>query len=202
MSPMKSWQSYLDHHLDILGQDSTRESGSKIDSIAERIVERLVKGGKIVVAGNGGSASDANHIVGELMASFAHTRPGIRALSLVSNSSMLTAWTNDYEFETVFSRQIESLCEANDCVILISTSGASKNIVNAAISARAAGSFIVALTGQSPNALSALADETLSVDSTFTPTVQEAHEVYYHYLCLTLEKQYIAKMEYPLVPRY
>ena len=146
----------------------------------------------ILVCGNGGSASDAAHITGELVGRFLKERRAINAISLSANTSVLTAWANDYDFETVYSRQVEAHGRENGVLIALSTSGTSKNIVHAAKTAKTMGMKVIALTGEGGGALAAHADALLAVPSTKTPLIQQVHLCLYHYLCAEIEARCFA----------
>lgn len=186
-NPLESWKAYLEYHLLVVGSAEAHAMGSTIDQIVKRITAKIVRGGRLIVAGNGGSASDANHIVGELVASFAYERRGIDAISLSANSTVLTAWANDYGETSIFSRQVEAHMRQTDVLLLLSTSGNSANIVEAAQVGKQIGGYVVGLTGQGPNELMEICDDVITASSNFTPTVQEFHVVVYHYLCSAIE---------------
>jgi D-sedoheptulose 7-phosphate isomerase len=150
---------------------------------AERIGQRLLEGKKVLVAGNGGSAADAQHLAAELMVRFtAHRRP-FPAVALTTDTSILTAHGNDFGFDDVFARQVEGLANSGDVFVAISTSGRSPNILNACRVARQRGCYIVGLTGSAGAELAALCDDTVQVPSTTTARVQEAHTLILHLWC-------------------
>ncbi len=198
--PLRSWNTYLAYHRSVLSSSSATVVGEILDRIASRVGAILNSGGRLLVAGNGGSASDASHIVGELVASFAYERRGIDAISLSANSTILTAWTNDHDSASVFARQVEAHMRASDALLLLSTSGESVNVLRAAEAGRSIGGYIVGFTGAGPNGLSGLCDETVCAGSSFTPVVQEFHVVAYHYLCAAIERACLSGQ--PVIPRY
>lgn len=151
------------------------------------LVERLRAGNKLLVCGNGGSAADALHICAELVGRFFQERQALPAIALNADPAILTAWSNDYSYETVFSRQVEALAKPGDVVWGISTSGNSKNIVEALKTARKLGAATIALTGQGGGALTAHADILLAVPLSTTPRIQEVHMVTYHLICEAVE---------------
>ena len=156
----------------------TAEScGEEILRAAAAIVESLRAGGKILLCGNGGSAGDAQHLATEFVSTLTLDRPrdAIPAISLTTDTSLLTAVSNDFGFEHVFARQVEALGREGDVLIGISTSGNSANVVEAFERARAAGIRTIALTGESGGALGPLADIAINVPSPETSHVQEAH---------------------------
>ena len=200
--PLRSWDSYLASHVASTTTPSFAELGPELDRIAGRLAGILTAGGRILVAGNGGSASDANHIVGELVAAFAYERPALDVISLCSNSTILTAWSNDFDVDTVFSRQVEAHLRPSDALILLSTSGESANIVQAAMSGIRQGGYVLGLTGGQASSLSQLCTDVIQAPSTFTPTVQECHVVVYHYLCAAIERAYVQSSGGELAARY
>ncbi len=161
---------------------------ARIAQFAEKARAAVRAGGKVVLFGNGGSAADAQHIAAELTVRLGPERPGIAALGLTTNSSVLTAAGNDYGFERIFSRQIESLVTGGDVVVAISTSGASANVVRGAEAAGARGAFVVGLTGETGGALAAHCDLLLNVPSGNAQRIQEAHITIGHIVCSLLEQ--------------
>lgn len=162
-----------------------------IENIAEfarRGTETLRAGGKLVFFGNGGSAADAQHLAAELVVRLQKQRPGIAALALTTNSSILTAAGNDLGFEHLFSRQIESLVAAQDVLVAISTSGTSPNILAGVDAGRKRHSFIVAMTGETGGKLKGTVDLLLNVPSTNPQRIQEAHITIGHIVCGLIEE--------------
>ena len=151
--------------------------------------DSLSAGGKLMFAGNGGSAADAQHWAGELVSRFYYDRPGLPAIALTTDSSILTAIGNDYGYDYTFARQIEALGRAGDVFIAISTSGNSPNIVRAAQAARDAGIRVIGFTGAGGGKLLPLADICFRMPSTETPRIQEGHEFVGHMLCALIEAQ-------------
>lgn len=141
----------------------------------------------LLVCGNGGSAADAQHIVGEMVGRFLKERKAIKAISLCCNPSVLTAWSNDYSFETVFSRQVEAYGEKGGVLLGLSTSGNSANVVRAFQAARRAGMTTIALTGEGGGKLAPLSDFLFAVPSQSTPAIQQVHVCLYHYFCAGVE---------------
>ena len=156
-------------------------------AVAQHCEAVLRAGGKVMLAGNGGSAADAQHIAAELVARFEFDRPGLPALALSTDTSMLTAIGNDYGYEYVFSRQVQASGRPGDVFIGISTSGNSKNVVKAVEAAKAKGISTVALCG-SCGCLAALCDFALAVPSAHTPRIQENHILLGHILCALIEE--------------
>ncbi len=162
-----------------------------IQQIADRLIAGLERGHKLMVCGNGGSASDAQHMVAELVGRFEMERRPFPAIALTANSSILTAWANDYSYETVFSRQVEALAQSGDVLIGISTSGNSLNVLRAVETAKAKGVFTIGLSGEGGK-LAAATDLCLCVPSCSTPRIQEAHITVIHILCALIEKRLTA----------
>ncbi|GGW56589.1 D-sedoheptulose-7-phosphate isomerase [Streptomyces xantholiticus] len=143
----------------------------------------LPVGGRLLAAGNGGSAAQAQHLTAELVGRYRDERPARSAIALHAETSSVTAIGNDYGFDQVFARQVEAHGRPGDVLVLLSTSGGSANLISAAQTGRAAGLRVWAMTGPRPNPLAEAADETLCIDADSTATVQEAHLVAVHLLC-------------------
>ncbi len=158
-------------------------------SAAQACIAALRQRGKVMICGNGGSAADAQHWAGELVSRFLYDRPGLPAIALTTDSSILTAIGNDYGYERVFSRQVEALGQAGDVLLGLTTSGRSPNILAAMRAAREKGIVTVGFTGNGPGAadLAALCDITIRIPSAHTPSIQEGHEVLGHAICAMIE---------------
>ena len=154
---------------------------------AEACIAALRGGRKLMICGNGGSAADAQHWAGELVSRFHYDRPGLPAIALTTDSSILTAIGNDYGYERVFARQVEALGAAGDVLLAISTSGNSPNVVAALEAARARGIATVGFTGQGGGRMAALCDLCIRIPSSSTPRIQEGHEVLGHAICAMIE---------------
>ncbi|MFA5063412.1 MAG: D-sedoheptulose 7-phosphate isomerase [Candidatus Omnitrophota bacterium] len=161
---------------------------SQILQISEIVIDSIKKGGKLIVFGNGGSASDAQHIVAELVGRFKKDRPALAALALTTNTSIITALANDFGYETVFSRQLEALAGKLDVALGISTSGKAKNVALGFKQARKMGLKTIALTGGDGGELVKLADVSLVVPSGITARIQEAHITIGHIVCELVEE--------------
>lgn len=149
----------------------------------------LLGGGRLLAAGNGGSAAQAQHLTAELVGRYRDDRPPFSAICLSAETSSLTAIANDYPREELFARQVQAHGRAGDVLVLLSTSGRSPNVVVAARRARTLGVRVFALTGPLPNPLAAVADEVLAAESTSPATVQELHLVGVHLLCAAFDAQ-------------
>ena len=158
-----------------------------LESAAKACVTCLRGGGQILLAGNGGSAADAQHVAGEFVSRFAIDRPGLRATALTTDSSILTAIGNDYGYEQLFARQIQAQARLGDVFIGYSTSGSSPNIIRAFEAARAKGMIAIGFTGNRGGPMGALCDHLLPVPSAATPKIQEGHAVLGHILCGLVE---------------
>jgi D-sedoheptulose 7-phosphate isomerase len=156
--------------------------------IAELMIECIKKGGKVILFGNGGSASDSQHIAAELVGRFKKDRAGLPSIALTTNTSIITSLSNDYGYDIVFSRQIEALGQKNDVVIGISTSGKAKNVGLGIKQAKKMGIKSIALTGGDGGDLAKLADVSLIVPSSITARVQEAHITIGHIVCELVEQ--------------
>lgn len=164
----------------------------RIAQAAERLIDCCRAGGKVLLFGNGGSASDAAHIAGELVGRFLVDRPPLAAVALADNGALVTAIGNDYGYEQVFARQVSGLAREGDVAIGISTSGRSRNVVLGLEAAAAAGARTIALTGDDPGAVGAAAELAIAVPSTETPRIQESHIAIGHIVCELLESALFA----------
>jgi D-sedoheptulose 7-phosphate isomerase len=163
------------------------EHAERIADLARRMAEILRSGGKLLFAGNGGSAADAQHLAAEFVNRFQRERRALAAIALTTDSSVLTSIGNDRDFAQLFSRQIEALGRPGDLLVAISTSGNSPNILSAVAAARQAGIVTVALTGGSGGRLAGAADHAFVVPSHETPRIQETHITLGHALCALVE---------------
>jgi D-sedoheptulose 7-phosphate isomerase len=169
-------------------QSISDELVERISQLAEKSAAALRAGSKIVFFGNGGSAADALHLAAELVVRLRAERKGLAALALTTNPSVLTAAGNDYGFERIFSRQIESLVAANDILVALSTSGDSPNILRGVEAGRARGAYLVAFTGETGGALAGKVDLLLNVPSRDPQRIQESHITIGHIVCSLIEQ--------------
>ncbi len=146
-----------------------------LDEITARIVQAFRSGNKILLCGNGGSAADAQHIAAEFVGRFKRERKGLPSIALTTDTSILTAIGNDYAYDLVFARQVEALGQKGDVLIAISTSGTSKNVIQAALKAKELGLTVIGFTGKSGRELQKVAELTFLAGSEKTPHVQEMH---------------------------
>jgi len=160
---------------------------AKLAQAAAACIQCLRGGGKILLAGNGGSAADAQHIAGEFVSRFAFDRPGLPAIALTTDSSILTAIGNDYGYEKLFTRQVQAHGQKGDVFIGYSTSGKSPNVLLALEEARSKGLVCIGLTGDRGGTMRELCDHLLEVPSADTPKIQEGHLVLGHILCGLVE---------------
>ncbi len=156
---------------------------------AEVIINAIKNGKKLMIAGNGGSAADAQHIAGELVNRFMFDRPGIPAVALTTDTSVITSIANDYNYELIFARQVETIGTEDDVIFLISTSGGSANIIKAANAARKKKITVIGLTGKSGGKLKDFCDLLITVPSDETPRIQECHLLINHLICYLIEKE-------------
>jgi len=169
----------------ILGLESIIPDINKVIEIISRC---LISGNKVILFGNGGSASDAEHIAAELVGKFNFNRSSLPALALTTNSSTLTSISNDYSFDRVFSRQCESLVKKGDVVIGISTSGNSLNVKKGLLVSKKLSATTIGFLGKK-GSIKKIVDISLSVNYESTPEIQEAHRVIYHIICEQVEKK-------------
>ena len=166
----------------------------KINYIIKNIRNCYNKKKKILIVGNGGSSSDADHFAGELVCTYKNrSRKSLSAISLSSNSAITTAWSNDFSFSTVYERQLSSIGTRGDLLLLLSTSGGNKknnqsiNLINAAIKAKKMGIKVISLLGNDGGELKKISDISLIVKSNQTSHIQEAHIAILHYICEDLD---------------
>jgi D-sedoheptulose 7-phosphate isomerase len=159
-------------------------------SAANAMVAAIEAGGKLLIMGNGGSAADAQHIAAELIGRFKAERRALPAIALTTDSSIITAWSNDYSYDTVFSRQVEGLARPGDVVWGISTSGNSENVVRAFECARSMGVTTVGLLGRDGGRIAPLCDYPMIVKLIATDQVQTAHLLTYHSICARLDEAF------------
>jgi len=178
-------ESYLDEHLRVFA--NSREELIKIEFVGDLITKCINSGGKVLIAGNGGSAADAQHFAAELTGRFEKERHGLSAIALTTDTSALTAIANDYGYENVFSRQLTALGHKGDIFIGISTSGRSKSILKAFSSARDKGITSIQMTGLTGNSESA--DHQITAPSSKAAFIQEFHIFALHCICRILDKE-------------
>jgi D-sedoheptulose 7-phosphate isomerase len=154
--------------------------------VAERLLQCFMEEGKVLACGNGGSAADAQHFAAEMVGRFEKERPGLAAISLSTDTSILTAIANDYDFDVIFSKQVRAIGQAGDILLAISTSGNSENVIQAIHAAHERGMVVVALTGKDGGEIGRLLnmdDLHLNVVTTRTARIQEVHLLMIHALC-------------------
>jgi D-sedoheptulose 7-phosphate isomerase len=179
-------RSGLDEHMEVFGR--LLPLASVIQEAARLVAAALSEGGKLMLCGNGGSAADSQHIAAELSGRFVKDRRPLAAVALSTDTSALTCIANDYSFDEVFSRQVMGLGRRGDCLLAISTSGNSRNVMRAADAARAAGICVIGLLGRDGGALRTLCDVAIVVPSATTARIQEAHIFIGHTLCAMIEE--------------
>lgn len=165
-----------------------KEMVETIERVAQLVTESLRNNGKILLCGNGGSASDAQHIAAEFIGRFQCERKSLPAVSLTENTAMLTAVANDYSYREVFSRAVEGLMQPNDVLFGISTSGESENIYQAVLKAKDIGGNTIALLGKSGGKIAKFADYSIIVPSNCTARIQESHIMIGHIICEMAEQ--------------
>lgn len=176
--------------LEALSSDETLHR--QVLEVVAVSVEALRRGNKILFAGNGGSAADAQHWAGELVSRFNYDRPGLPGIALTTDTSILTAIGNDYGYEHAFARQVQALGTKGDVLYALSTSGNSKNILRGIEAALAAGLKVIGFTGQSGGAMAEHCTICLRMPSSETPKIQEGHEILGHLVCGMIEREMFA----------
>jgi D-sedoheptulose 7-phosphate isomerase len=183
----------LNLHIDILSK-SLKQMAPMIGTIVDVLAHAFCKGNKIMICGNGGSASDAQHVAAEFVNRFGFDRPALPALSLSTDTSVLTSIGNDSSFENIFSRQVEALARENDILIGISTSGRSKNVLKALDVAQRGKVITIGFTGQKGGEImKSYCDYCLAVSTDDTPRIQECHEFIWHFICGRIENKLFEK---------
>ena len=168
---------------------SSTNLSNEIEKSITTIIQSLTNGNKVVLFGNGGSAADAQHIASELIGRFSTERKSLPAISLTTDTSILTSISNDYSYDVVFSRQCEGLIKKGDVAIGISTSGTSKNVENGILAAKKKGAITIGLLGNQGGTIKDMVDISIIVNSSSTPRIQEAHRVIYHTICEIVEHE-------------
>ncbi len=181
------FQTYLSESQQALAKLGSLEP--EIAEVIEMLWEIVRENRNILICGNGGSAADSQHMATELVCRFEANRAPIRAIALTTDTSMLTAVSNDFAFADIFSRQVEAHGNNGDALIAFSTSGNSENVLKAAQTARSKGIKVIALTGQDGGRLAGESDILLAAPSKRTAIVQQLHQVLYHYICSALEQR-------------
>ena len=182
----------LDEHLEVFSVLRTTLP-DVIKECSEIINATVASGNKVLICGNGGSAADAQHIAAEFVGRYETERRALPAIALTTDTSALTAIGNDYGFETIYARQVEALAVEGDCLIAISTSGNSPNVIAAVMEARRKGCKVIGMTGATGKKLAGLSDACILVPSTRTARIQEGHIVIAHILCELVDESFTAK---------
>ena len=169
-----------------------QEQSTALVSMGDFLADRLHAGHKLLICGNGGSAADSQHMAAELVSSYMMGlhRPGLPAIALTTDTSILTAFSNDFGYEGVFARQVQALGQEGDCLLGISTSGKSKSVLAAVEAAQSRGMTTAALTGAAPNPLADMADHCVTMQSNDTQAIQTGHLVAEHVLCRIIEDRW------------
>ncbi|MCK5812940.1 MAG: SIS domain-containing protein [Cocleimonas sp.] len=185
---MTSFISIIAEHQTII--QSLHQQSNAIETAGSLIIDTFKNNNKILLCGNGGSASDCQHLATEFMVRFVNQRRPLPAIALTTDTSILTAHTNDFGFDHVFSRQIQSLGNTGDCLIAISTSGNSENIIEAVIMAKNKQMNIIILTGNTGGKLAYFSPYTITVASDVTARIQEAHILIGHWWCQLADENF------------
>lgn len=179
---------YLKKSAAVIETTISQQMAAQVEAAIAAILKAFRSKKPLLICGNGGSAADALHISGEFVGRFLKERAAQKCIALSANSAILTAWSNDYSFETVFSRQVEGLGEEGGVLWGISTSGNSPNVIEAFKKARAMGMTCIGLTGNGGGKMAEFSDVLIDVPSKETPFIQQVHICLYHYICQEVEK--------------
>ncbi len=189
MNIEESYQELIEQHMTLFSKLS--ENVSPVVEAGRLIVDALKTKNKILVCGNGGSASDAQHFAAEIIGRFETTRKALPVVALTTDTSILTAVANDFGFDTVFARQVEGLGASGDVFLGISTSGNSKNVVNAVEQAKECGMKTIGLLGNEGGALASMCDISIVVPHSVTARIQEAHIFILHFLAAVVDQNFL-----------
>lgn len=182
---MNAISNALEEHASVL--ESIRGMSTDIETIAKQLNRALLNGGTLFLCGNGGSASDSQHIAAELVGRFQRERRALPAIALTTDTSILTSVGNDYDFDAIFSRQVEALVKPGDVLIGLSTSGNSRNVLRAIDSAKQQQALTIGLSGNQGGQLLEHCDHCLVIPSTSTARIQEMHILIGHILCDSID---------------
>lgn len=180
----------LQEAASLLNASATDALERKMALGVNAIASALAQNKALLVCGNGGSASDALHIAGELVAQFMKKRRALKAICLGANMAALTAWANDHSYETAYAREVEAFGEPGGVLLALSTSGNSRNVVAALERARALGMTTIGMTGEGGGKMAGLCDILLEAPSRSTPAIQQVHICLYHHLCAQVEARF------------
>lgn len=186
MTEQKDFSEVLQEHKQVTNQLTV--CTPLITAASKLIISTLISGHKLLLCGNGGSAADCQHFAAELVIRYHKNRRAYPAIALTTDTSILTAHSNDFTFDSLFSRQVEALGSAGDCLIAISTSGNSENIAQAAITAKQNNITVIGLMGGDGGQLKDLVDIPIVIPSTTTARIQEAHMLIYHWWCERIDE--------------
>lgn len=185
---------WVQERLECLKNAFNQEYCRSIEQVSQEIASRFQNGHTLFICGNGGSAADAQHIAAEFVGRFQFDRPGLPAIALGTNPATLTAWSNDHEFDTIFARQVQCFGKAGDLLWVLSTSGKSRNVINALKTAKEKGLITIGMAGNDGGLITDLIDYPLFVSEKNTPYVQEIHLISYHRICEQVEAQLFQKI--------
>jgi D-sedoheptulose 7-phosphate isomerase len=181
---------HIDEHIEVIKKSFDSSFIEKIEKAGYLISDRINQGGKVILMGNGGSAADCQHIAAEFISKLSKDRIPLPAIALTVDTSAITAISNDYGYKNIFSRQLLGLCNSNDVIIGISTSGTSNSIIHGFKTAEKIGAFTIGLSGEN-KFLDFEPDLILNVSSHVTARIQEVHILIGHLLCGVAEKPYV-----------
>jgi len=184
-----SLQAIFKEHQIVAQKSFSEKQCADLEAIGKVLVSAFKQKKKVLLCGNGGSAADSQHIAAEFIVRFKRERKSLPAIALTTDTSVLTATANDYDYESVFKRQVEGLGEKGDCLIAISTSGNSKNVLEAVKAAKQQGLTTVGFTGEQGGQLSSLTDLCFKVSSSKTPHIQEMHITALHAVSEAVEDE-------------
>lgn len=180
----------FEEHIEVIDALLKSDYIERVESVGKLIVDTLKNGNKILICGNGGSAADSQHFAAELVGRFMTERKGLPAIALTTDTSIITSIGNDYEYDIIFSRQVEALGNKGDMLIGISTSGNSGNVIKAVNLAKEKGMTTVGMLGKDGGKLKEICDDVLLVPCNMTARVQEVQELTYHVICEMIDCEF------------
>jgi D-sedoheptulose 7-phosphate isomerase len=183
----EGWDGAVREHIAVM-TDLMEHRSDDISKASNLLISTFVSGSKVLICGNGGSAADAQHLAAEFVGRYELERRSLPAIALTTDTSALTAISNDYGYDNVFERQVTGLANKGDCLIAISTSGNSANVISAVMAARSLGCSVIGMTGQNGKKLASLCDVSILVPSGRTARIQEAHITIAHIWCEVIDK--------------
>src|SRR3989344_116842 len=186
---MADFEAMIRESLEVKKIIEASDFADKIKQVADIVVNAFRNGNKLLIAGNGGSAAQASHLAAEFVGRYKADRKGLPAIALSLDSSFVTAWANDYDYESVFVRQLHAFAKKGDIFISISTSGNSMNVIKAVAEAKKLGIFTISFLGKGGGKMKGISDIDIIIPSNNTPIIQENHLAAFHLICEAVDEE-------------